>query len=35
MSAEMPSRGMTTSADRPRTEYLAAHLNAELDLLGV
>jgi aminoglycoside phosphotransferase (APT) family kinase protein len=35
MSAEMPSRGMTTSADQPRQGWVAAHLNAELDLLGV
>ena len=35
MSVEMPSRGMTTPADQPRQEWVATHLNAELDLLGV
>lgn len=35
LAAEMPSRGMVTSADKPRAEHVALLLNEELDLLGV
>jgi aminoglycoside phosphotransferase (APT) family kinase protein len=35
MAVEMPSRGMTTPADRARRDHLAVHLTEELDRLGV